>query len=97
MKYTRVAAIVAGSVAALGAASPALAAPPPTSPSMSLNGGVDQIFRQTPLLNGGSGDVVRDVADTASALGPIKGTAPQNALKTLGAVTPLLGGVQVGG
>ncbi|MER6913698.1 hypothetical protein ABT354_18680 [Streptomyces sp. NPDC000594] len=97
MKYTKVAALVAGSVAALGAASPALAATTPNLTPTSLNGGVDQVFRQSPLLNGGSGDLVTDVATTASQLGPVKGTAPQHLLKTAGAVTPLLGGVQLGG
>ncbi|MFI1868215.1 hypothetical protein [Streptomyces jumonjinensis] len=96
MKYTRVAALIAGSLAAVGAASPAMAAPAPGMPPMSLNGGLTQAISQTPLLNGGSGDAVKDVADTAAGLNQVKGDAPQNALKTVGQVTPLLGGVELG-
>ncbi|GGZ18142.1 hypothetical protein GCM10010387_08220 [Streptomyces inusitatus] len=97
MKYTRVAAIIAGSVAALGAASPAMAATTSGMPPMSLNGGVNQLVSQSPLLNGGSGNVVKDVADTAMELNQVKGDAPQSALKTAGAATPLLGGIELGG
>ncbi|MFI1013838.1 hypothetical protein [Streptomyces sp. NPDC020965] len=98
MKYTRVAAIVAGSVAALGAASPAMAmdttqAALPTS----LNGGLAHATSQMPLLNGGSGNVVKDVADTATELNSVKGQAPQDALRAAGALTPMLGGVMLGG
>ncbi|MER5767655.1 hypothetical protein [Streptomyces sp. NPDC001985] len=96
MKYTRVAAVIAGSLAALGAAAPAMAANGPTMPT-SLNGGLDSAIRQTPLLNGGSGDAVTDVATTATELNQVKGDAPQNALKAAGALTPMLGGVQLGG
>ncbi|MEU0985397.1 hypothetical protein [Streptomyces sp. NPDC005953] len=96
MKYTRVAAIIAGSVAALGAASPAMAA---TSgmPPMSLNGGLAHAVSETPLLNGGSGDAVKDVADTATGLNQVKGDAPQHVLRTASELTPLLGGVELGG
>ncbi|MFI8995845.1 hypothetical protein [Streptomyces sp. NPDC053542] len=53
MKLAKTAAILAGSVVALGAASPALAAPAPsTSPSMSLNGGLNDA-----LANAGRSEV----------------------------------------
>ncbi|MFE7133984.1 hypothetical protein ACFVIM_24315 [Streptomyces sp. NPDC057638] len=98
MKYTRVAALLAGSVAALGAASPAMAATEsaPTLPT-SLNGGVAYALAEQPLLNGGSGDTVKDVADTATGLNQVKGDAPQHVLQTAGAVTPMLGGLELGG
>ncbi|MGW1496688.1 hypothetical protein [Streptomyces sp. NPDC002402] len=96
MKYLRVAAIVAGSVAAMGAASPAMAATTPSMPPMSLNGGLAQALSQTPLLDG-SGSVVSDVADTAAGVNGVKGDAPQQAMKTAGELTPMLGGVELGG
>ncbi|WP_406272709.1 hypothetical protein OHT93_23985 [Streptomyces sp. NBC_00191] len=96
MKYLRVAAIVAGSVAAMGAASPAMAATTPSMPPMSLNGGLAQAVSQTPLLDG-SGSVVSDVADTAADVNGVKGDAPQQAMKTAGELTPMLGGVELGG
>ncbi|MGW4029961.1 hypothetical protein ACWEFL_11665 [Streptomyces sp. NPDC004838] len=97
MKHLRVAAIIAGSVAAIGAASPAMAATPPAMPPMSLNGGLDHALSSTPLLNGGSGNVVNDVATTATEVNSVRGDAPQQALKTAAALTPMLGGVQLGG
>ncbi|GLF94342.1 hypothetical protein [Streptomyces yaizuensis] len=97
MKYTRVAALIAGTVAVLGAASPASAATAPAPTATSLNGGIDQVFQQAPLLNGGTGDLAQDLSTTASQLAPVKGDTPRHLLKTVGAVTPLLNGVQVGG
>lgn len=94
MKYTRVAAIIAGSVAALGAASPAMAST--SGMPTSLNGGIAHAVSETPLLNGGSGDAVKDVADTATGLNNIKGDAPEHVLRTAGELTPLLGGVELG-
>ncbi|MGI5402591.1 hypothetical protein ACQEVG_24720 [Streptomyces sp. CA-135486] len=95
MKYSRVAAIVAGSVAALGAASPAIAATAPMPP-MSLNGGLAHTFSQTPLLNGDE-SMVTEIADTATDLKNAKGGAPGKVLKSAHEVTPLLGGVGLGG
>ncbi|MEU9604756.1 hypothetical protein [Streptomyces sp. NPDC048057] len=97
MKYSRVAAVIAGSVAAVGAASPAMAAAPSAMPPMSLNGGLAHVVNETPLLNGGSGNVVKDAADTAFELNSIKGQAPERVLKTAGQLTPMLGGISVGG
>ncbi|MFI1398416.1 hypothetical protein [Streptomyces sp. NPDC020681] len=96
MKYTRVAAIIVGSVAAMGAASPALAATTAPMPPMSLNGGLADTLPSAPLPNG-SESVVTDAADTAMNLNNIKGDVPQQVLKTAAGLTPLLGGVELGG
>ncbi|MEU3601502.1 hypothetical protein ABZ714_22690 [Streptomyces sp. NPDC006798] len=98
MKYARVAALVVGSVAAIGAAGPATAATatPSAMPPMSLNGGLNQIVSETPLLNGGSGNAVKDVADTAMQLNSFKGQAPEKVLQTAAGATPMLGGISLG-
>ncbi|WP_030801548.1 hypothetical protein [Streptomyces sp. NRRL S-337] len=74
MKYAKSAAVVAGSVLALGAAAPAFAAPP-GAPTMSLNGAVndtlssDQLdgHQLAPLLN-----MVRTARDKVKAAGAKK-------------------------
>jgi hypothetical protein len=97
MKYsTKVAAVIAGSVAALGVAAPAMAASS-AMPPMSLNGGLTEAVGSTPLLNGGSGDVVKDTVQTATELNNVRGDVPQQALKGAGSLTPMLGGVSLGG
>lgn len=80
----------------MGAASPAMAATTPSMPPMSLNGGLAQALSQTPLLDG-NGSVVSDVADTATDVNSVRGDAPQQAMKTAGELTPMLGGVELGG
>jgi hypothetical protein len=40
---------------------------------------------------------VNSVADTATDLNSVKGATPQQARKTAAEVTPLLGGVELGG
>ncbi|MFD9225200.1 hypothetical protein ACFWDI_35540 [Streptomyces sp. NPDC060064] len=94
MKYSRVAAIVAGSVAAMGTASPAVAATTPMPPT-TLKAGLAQALGQT--LPSSDESTVTKVADTAIGLNNVKGSAPQEALKSAGEVTPMLGGVQLGG
>ncbi|QDY78741.1 hypothetical protein [Streptomyces qinzhouensis] len=100
MKYSsRVAAVIAGSVAVVGAAATAATAAtaaPSAMPPMSLNGGLTHIVEQSPLLNGGSGNAVKDVADTAMELNSIKGQAPERILKTAAGATPMLGGISIG-
>ncbi|MFI6287051.1 hypothetical protein ACIBCM_20265 [Streptomyces sp. NPDC051018] len=96
MKYSRVAAVIVGSVTAIGAAAPAMAATPSAMPPMSLNGGLAHTLSSTPLLNGGSGNVVQDAATTAIDLNNVRGDAPQQVLKSAGELTPLLGGVELG-
>jgi hypothetical protein len=101
MKYSRVAAVVAGSVVAMGAAAPSFAAGTTSMPPMSLNGGlVDglETLSSAPALDlTGPGSAVTSVADTAMDVNDVKGNAPQHALKTVGELTPLLGGVELGG
>ncbi|WP_260848601.1 hypothetical protein [Streptomyces sp. SLBN-118] len=65
-------------------------------PPMSLNGGLAQAISQAPLLDG-QGSVVSDVADTASGVNTFEGDAPQQVQKSAGALTPMLGGVELGG
>ncbi|MEU0375339.1 hypothetical protein ABZ070_35415 [Streptomyces sp. NPDC006283] len=98
MKYTKAAAIIAGSVAALGAASPAFAAGHTTMPPMSLNGGIAELVRSAPQMDSvEAGSAVNQVADTAMDLNNVKGNAPGEALKTAGSLTPMLGGIELGG
>ncbi|WP_405998843.1 hypothetical protein [Streptomyces sp. NBC_00829] len=95
MKYSRVAAIVAGSVVALGAASPAMAAPTAMAP-MSLNGGLTDALGSAPLLNGNQ-NVVGEATRTATDLNNVRGDAPEAVLKTATGLTPMLEGVEFGG
>lgn len=100
MKYSRVAAIVAGSVVAMGAAAPAVAAGTTPTP-MSLDGGLSsglETLGSTPALDLTSPrSAVSSVADTAMEVNNVKGDVPQQALKTAAQLTPLLGGVELGG
>lgn len=90
MKPTKVAAVVAGSVMALGAASPALAAETVT-PS-SLNGAIDTLAKRgltetvpsDVVHKATDNDLVGKVADTTEGLSASEGTAP------------LLGGLPIG-
>ncbi|MGW3625775.1 hypothetical protein [Streptomyces sp. NPDC000880] len=96
MKYSRVAAIVAGSVVAMGA-SPAFAASTTPMPPMSLNGGLETLGSASALNLADGRSAVNSLADAATDLNNVKGTAPQQVLKSAGEVTPLLGGVELGG
>ncbi|MCT4355594.1 hypothetical protein M5362_20875 [Streptomyces sp. Je 1-79] len=88
MKPTKVAAIVAGSVMALGAAAPAMAAEPMAVPT-SLNGGLGTLasegLKTDALSSTTDGSVVKTVGDTANQLNE----TTQNA--------PLIGGLPLGG
>ncbi|ALC21201.1 hypothetical protein ACH46N_27250 [Streptomyces pristinaespiralis] len=98
MKYSKAAAIIAGSVAALGAASPAFAAGSAGMPPMSLNGGVAELVTALPEMESvEAGSAVNQVADSATELNNVKGDAPEQVLKTAGSLTPMLGGVSLGG
>ncbi|MEV0412636.1 hypothetical protein AB0I68_17975 [Streptomyces sp. NPDC050448] len=112
MKLTKVAAVIAGSVAALGASAPAFAAEAPAAmPPMSLTGGATEAFNslapvteslpQT-LSNGVAeqGETVTKVVDTAQRVNTIRNNAPGEVLGMANGVTqasPLLGGVQLNG
>ncbi|MEE1751115.1 hypothetical protein [Streptomyces sp. SP18CS02] len=90
MNPTKVAAVVAGSVMALGVAAPAFAADSLT-PS-SLNGAVDTLGKRgltetvpsDAVTRASESDLVRKVGDTAGGLAPTKKAAP------------LLGGLPLG-
>ncbi|MGW6565527.1 hypothetical protein [Streptomyces sp. NPDC054975] len=87
MKPTKVAAVVAGSVMALGAAAPAMAAEALTPTS--LNGGLSALtsegLKTDALSSTTDGSVVKTVGDTADKLNKTTQSAP------------LLGGLPVGG
>jgi len=71
VKYSKVAAAVAGSVMAVGVASPAFADSGMTAVPTSINGGVDQVLNEQPLQK------VAEVAHTDSALPTVSRTADQ--------------------
>ncbi|GGN52849.1 hypothetical protein ACFXN2_27765 [Streptomyces kronopolitis] len=95
MKYAKSAAVVAGSVMALGVAAPAFAAQP-ASPSMSLNGGLTDALTTKQLDGHQIAPLVKAVKATQKK---VKSTSPK---KLLGGVTgaaknvPLLGGLPLG-
>ncbi|MFE5486821.1 hypothetical protein [Streptomyces sp. NPDC056527] len=88
MKPTKVAAVVAGSVMALGAAAPAMAAESMAVPT-SLNGGLATIasegLKTDALSSTTDGSVVKTVGDTANQLNKTTQSAP------------LIGGLPLGG
>ncbi|WP_323748913.1 hypothetical protein [Streptomyces sp. PR69] len=70
-------------------------------PATSLNGGAAQAagaLNSLPALDlTQEGSPVKKVVDTAADLNNVKGNAPGEVLKTAGQLTPLLGGVELGG
>ncbi|MFI8288984.1 hypothetical protein EAO71_21885 [Streptomyces sp. ms191] len=88
MKPTKVAAVVAGSVMALGVAAPAMAAEAMATPT-SLDGGLGALtshgLKTDSLSSTTDGSVVKTVQDTA------------NQLNETGKAAPLLGGLPLGG
>ncbi|MFF3287973.1 hypothetical protein [Streptomyces sp. NPDC003023] len=98
MKYSKAAAIIAGSVAALGAASPAFAADSAAMPPMSLTGGISEVASSVPQMDSvEAGSTVNQVAGSATELNNLRGNAPEQVLKTAGSLTPMLGGISLGG
>ncbi|WP_328318703.1 hypothetical protein [Streptomyces sp. NBC_00388] len=97
MKYAKAAAVVAGSMMALGAgaaaATPAFAAEGPAMPPMSLNGGVDQA---TQALQQGASAPVAELAGAADSLVTGRGDVASHVLGLARQATPMLGGVQLG-
>ncbi|MEV6166044.1 hypothetical protein AB0L71_29850 [Streptomyces sp. NPDC052052] len=90
MKYAKTAALVVGSVAALGTAAPAFAVATATGPNFSLNGGVNQVVESAP-------QAVDPVVDTVGgAAESVQGTGAVTRL-TGGAAAPLMGGLPIGG
>ncbi|MFD7627920.1 hypothetical protein ACFV7Q_18120 [Streptomyces sp. NPDC059851] len=112
MKLSKVAAVVAGSVAALGASAPAFAADGAAAmPPMSLTGGATQAFdslapvtESLPQTLGNGlaeqGQTVDKVVGTAQRVNEIRNDAPGEVLGLANGATkasPLLGGVQLNG
>ncbi|MEU8710124.1 hypothetical protein [Streptomyces sp. NPDC048565] len=101
MKYAKTVAVVAGSVAALGAATPAFAATAtPTAPRISLTTGVNELTSTAPQIpDQVVNPVVGAVGQTSEALHE-DGTVGRSA-DAVGEVAkaagPLIGGLPVGG
>ncbi|MFI0982652.1 hypothetical protein ACH4SP_37290 [Streptomyces sp. NPDC021093] len=106
MKYTKAASVLAVSMVTVGAASSVAAAQGgtgmPTSPSMSLNAGVQQLVdaynTQTKRLDGPV-PLVNSAKDVAKKLNDTRNAEPMKLVE--GAVSPaggsMLGGLPVGG
>lgn len=103
MKYSKVAAVVAGSVMAVGVGAPAFAdsgkAAMPVMPT-SVNGGVDQVLNEQPLQKAVDGTHVDAALGTVTrAAENLRGNTGAGALlgqaagATKGAVPGLLGGL----
>ncbi|NXY98731.1 hypothetical protein HYE82_31005 [Streptomyces sp. BR123] len=112
MKLTKVAAVVAGSVAALGASAPAFAAGGSAAmPPMSLTGGATQavdslapVAENLPQTLGNGlaeqGQTVDKVMATGQRVNELRNDAPGEVLGLANGATkasPLLGGVQLNG
>ncbi len=99
VKYAKTVALVAGSVAALGAATPAFAATP-TAPRISLTGGVNELTSTVPTI---PDQVVNPVVDTVGRTAeraregdPVSKSA--EAVTTVARTAgPLMGGLPLGG
>ncbi|MEU4026224.1 hypothetical protein ACIA71_21305 [Streptomyces anulatus] len=96
MKYAKTAALVAGSVAALGAAAPAFAVTTPTAPNFSLDSGLNQVMASAPQVVDPVVGTVAETAETVSRDGTVGKLAGQATGVAEGAA-PLLGGVPLGG
>ncbi|MFF5446860.1 hypothetical protein [Streptomyces sp. NPDC012888] len=111
MKYTKVAAAVAGSVAALAAPSAAFAADGPAMPPMSVTGGVTETLSAVAPLSQdlpqhvGNGlaeqnESVDKVVGTVQGVNKVRNNAPGEVLESAnlaGQVLPMLGGLHVNG
>ncbi|MCB5911572.1 hypothetical protein [Streptomyces pinistramenti] len=95
MKYAKSAAVVAGSVMALGAAAPAFAAGPAAPPTMSLNGGLTDALNSEQL----DGHQIRPLVDTVRGAGEHAESGAKNLLGGATGATrdgKLLGGLPLG-
>ncbi|MFD9409067.1 hypothetical protein ACFWBN_18885 [Streptomyces sp. NPDC059989] len=111
MKLTKVAAVVAGSVAALGAAAPAFAAEAPAMPPMSLTSGVmetvdaiNPVTESLPQTVGNGlaeqGEGVHKVVGTVQKVNKVRNDVPGQVLGLANGATqasPMLGGVKLNG
>ncbi len=96
VKYAKTAALVVGSVAALGTAAPAFAVTTPTAPSFSLDSGLNQVMASAPQVVDPVVGAVAETAETVSEDGTVGKLAGQATGVAEGAA-PLLGGVPLGG
>ncbi|WP_186785070.1 hypothetical protein, partial [Streptomyces sp. CBG31] len=71
MKYAKTAALVVGSVAALGTAAPAFAATTPTAPNFSLDSGLNQVMASAPQVVDPLVDTVAETTETVSKDGTV--------------------------
>ncbi|MFD9729232.1 hypothetical protein [Streptomyces sp. NPDC059072] len=113
MKLSKVAAVVVGSVAALGASAPAFAADTPAAsmPPMSLTGGATEVLNAVnpvsealPQTAGNAlaeqGDAVNKVVGTAQKVNKVRNDVPGTVLGLANGATqttPMLGGVKLNG
>ncbi|MFF3324590.1 hypothetical protein [Streptomyces sp. NPDC002889] len=96
MKHSRAAAIIAGSVVAMGVASPAFAAGTTQMPPMSLTGGLDRALASSPAVDAhDAGSMVDSAATTATDLNNARSKAPEKLLKQAASATPMLGGISL--
>jgi hypothetical protein len=103
VKYSKVAAVVAGSVMAVGVGAPAFAADSSRAPAMptSINGGVDQLLEAQPLQKAVDGTHVENALGTVTrSADSLRGSGAgallgQAAGATKGVVPSLLGGLPV--
>ncbi|MFF4245764.1 hypothetical protein ACFYY2_14990 [Streptomyces sp. NPDC001822] len=98
MKYAKTVALVAGSVATLGAAAPASAAATPTAPRISLTTGVNELTSTVPRI---PDRVVNPVVDMVGETGASAREDVESSADTVtgvaDAAAPLLGGLPLGG
>ncbi|MEU3227288.1 hypothetical protein ABZ695_29550 [Streptomyces sp. NPDC006976] len=92
MKYAKSAALVAGSVVALGTAAPAFAVTTPTAPNFSLDSGVNQVVEAAPQAVDPVLDTVSGAADSLHRNGTVTKVADQ-ATGAAKDAAPLLGGL----
>ncbi|MEU1085532.1 hypothetical protein ACFYPN_13110 [Streptomyces sp. NPDC005576] len=97
MKYAKTAALLAGSVVALGTAAPAFAAAEaPTAPVFSLDTGLNQVMDNAPQVVDAVGGTVDGATETMKKDGTVGKLAGEAKSAAKGA-TPLLGGLSLGG
>ncbi|MFJ8017653.1 hypothetical protein [Streptomyces sp. NPDC096339] len=113
MKLSKVAAVIVGSVAALGAAAPAFAADAPAAamPPMSLTGGATEVLNAVnpvsealPQTAGNAlaeqGEAVNKVVGTVQKVNKVRNDAPGTVLGLANGATkasPALGGIDING
>ncbi|MEV7521611.1 hypothetical protein [Streptomyces sp. NPDC091371] len=113
MKLSKVAAVVVGSVAALGASAPAFAADAPAAamPPMSLTSGATEVLNAANSVSESSpqtvgnalaeqGDAVNKVVGTAQKVNKVRNDVPGTVLGLANGATqasPMLGGIDLNG